>query len=251
MAKCVNVKCIVVGDEGVGKTCLLTSYGNDMWATYHDKAVSDGYEATLVVGKEPYTLFLFDSLGQDKYDRLRPRWYTGAHVFLLCFSITSPASLDDVKNRWYPEVRHHSPGVPFLIMGTQIDQREDPWALARQDQPPLSTNAGERLAQELGAVKYVECSAVTREGLKNVFDEAIAAALEPLVLSNNKSPVIVLSLKSPLVTDTPSGASTTPSTSWHGYGNRFKAMPTFVFLHRILLHYRLTQTALVFSRYIG
>jgi len=176
MAKCVNVKCIVVGDEGVGKTCLLTSYGNDMWATYHDQAVSDGYETTLVVGKEPYTLFLFDSLGQDKYDRLRPRWYTVANVFLLCFSITSPASLENVKNRWYPE----------------IDQREDPWALARQDQPPLSTNAGERLAQELGAVKYVECSAVTREGLKNVFDEAIAAALEPLVLSNNKSPTCMV-----------------------------------------------------------
>jgi cell division control protein 42 len=63
-----------------------------------------------------------------------------------------------------PEVCHCCPGVPCLIVGTQIDLREDRRELARQDQPPLSTEAGERLVQELGAVKYVKCSAGGAQG---------------------------------------------------------------------------------------
>jgi len=74
-------------------------------------------------------------------------------------------------------VHHHCPGVPCLIVGTQIDLRDDSQViekLARQKQRPVTNEQGERLARELGAVKYVECSALTQKGLKNVFDEASA-----------------------------------------------------------------------------
>jgi len=73
-----------------------------------------------------------------------------------------------------PEVRHHCPGVPCLIVGTQVDLRDDMQViekLQRQKQRPITAEMGERLARELGAVKYVECSALTQKGLKNVFDE--------------------------------------------------------------------------------
>jgi cell division control protein 42 len=76
-----------------------------------------------------------------------------------------------------------------LIVGTQIDLRQDPAVLeklTRQKQRPIAFDAGERLARELGAVKYVECSALTQKGLKNVFDEAIVAALEPPVKKKSK-----------------------------------------------------------------
>lgn len=59
-------------------------------------------------------------------------------------------------------------------MGTQVDLRDDSQVmekLARQKQRPVTIDQGERLARELGAVKYVECSALTQKGLKNVFDE--------------------------------------------------------------------------------
>jgi len=59
-------------------------------------------------------------------------------------------------------------------VGTQIDLRDDAQViekLARQKQRPVMSEMGERLARELGAVKYVECSALTQKGLKNVFDE--------------------------------------------------------------------------------
>lgn len=73
-----------------------------------------------------------------------------------------------------PEVQHHCPGVPCLIVGTQVDLRDDPGVnekLIRQKQRPITAEQGDRLARELGAVKYVECSALTQKGLKNVFDE--------------------------------------------------------------------------------
>ena len=94
-----------------------------------------------------------------------------------------------MREKWFPEVHHHCPGVPCLIVGTQVDLRDDPAViekLARQRQQPISYEAGERLAKDLGAVKYVECSALTQKGLKNVFDEAIVAALEPPVSKKPK-----------------------------------------------------------------
>jgi cell division control protein 42 len=112
--------------------------------------------------------------GQEDYDRLRPLSYPQTDVFLVCFSVTSPASFENVKEKWFPEVHHHCPGVPCLIVGTQVDLRDDSQViekLARQKQRPVAIEQGERLARELGAVKYVECSALTQKGLKNVFDE--------------------------------------------------------------------------------
>lgn len=115
-----------------------------------------------------------DSTGQEDYDRLRPLSYPQTDVFLVCFSVTSPASFENVKEKWFPEVHHHCPGVPCLIVGTQVDLRDDPSVtekLAKQKQRPVTHDAGDKLARELGAVKYVECSALTQKGLKNVFDE--------------------------------------------------------------------------------
>jgi len=128
------------------------------------------------IGDEPYTLGLFDTAGQEDYDRLRPLSYPQTDVFLVCFSVTSPASYENVREKWFPEVHHHCPGVPCLIVGTQVDLREDPQVrakLEKQKMQPVSKSDGEKMAKELGAVKYVECSALTQYKLKDVFDEVI------------------------------------------------------------------------------
>lgn len=126
------------------------------------------------IGDEPYTLGLFDTAGQEDYDRLRPLSYPQTDVFLVCFSVTSPASFENVREKWFPEVHHHCPGVPCLIVGTQTDLRDDPVVrekLAKQKMQPIRKEDGDRMAKELGAVKYVECSALTQYKLKDVFDE--------------------------------------------------------------------------------
>lgn len=126
------------------------------------------------IGDEPYTLGLFDTAGQEDYDRLRPLSYPQTDVFLVCFSVTSPASFENVREKWFPEVHHHCPGVPCLIVGTQTDLRDDEQVrekLLKQRMQPVQKADGERMAKDLGAVKYVECSALTQYKLKDVFDE--------------------------------------------------------------------------------
>uniref|UniRef100_A0A8P4KG85 Uncharacterized protein n=1 Tax=Dicentrarchus labrax TaxID=13489 RepID=A0A8P4KG85_DICLA len=120
--------------------------------------------------------------GQEDYDRLRPLSYPQTDVFLVCFSVVSPSSFENVREKWVPEISHHCPRTPFLLVGTQVDLRDDSNTLeklAKNKQRALTCESGEKLARELKAVKYVECSALTQRGLKNVFDEAILAALEP------------------------------------------------------------------------
>lgn len=179
-----TIKCVVVGDGAVGKTCLLISYTTNKFPSEYVPTVFDNYAVTVMIGDEPYTLGLFDTAGQEDYDRLRPLSYPQTDVFLICFSVTSPASFENVREKWLPEVCHHCPGTPCIIVGTQIDLRDDPAVvekLLRQRQAPITTELGERLARETGAIRYVECSALTQKGLKNVFDEAIVCALEPPV----------------------------------------------------------------------
>lgn len=92
--------------------------------------------------------------------------------------MTSPASFENVREKWFPEVHHHCPGVPCLIVGTQVDLRDDPSVrekLSKQKMQPVRREDGEKMAKELGAVKYVECSALTQYKLKDVFDEVSPA----------------------------------------------------------------------------
>ena len=135
---------------------------------------------------------MFDTAGQEDYDRLRPLSYPQTDVFLVCFSVTSPASFENVREKWFPEVHHHCPGVPCLIVGTQTDLRDDPSVrekLAKQRMQPVRKEDGERMAKDLGAVKYVECSALTQYKLKDVFDEVSEKCLIRCLLENFKYPL--------------------------------------------------------------
>ncbi|XP_033916350.1 rho-related GTP-binding protein RhoQ isoform X2 [Melopsittacus undulatus] len=97
-------------------------------------------------------------------------------------TVVNPASFQNVKEEWVPELKEYAPNVPFLLVGTQIDLRDDPKTLARLNdmkEKPISVEQGQKLAKEIGAYCYVECSALTQKGLKTVFDEAIIAILTP------------------------------------------------------------------------
>ncbi|PIO71099.1 Ras family protein [Teladorsagia circumcincta] len=172
-----TIKCVVVGDGAVGKTCLLISYTTNKFPSEYVPTVFDNYAVTVMIGGEPYTLGLFDTAGQEDYDRLRPLSYPQTDVFLVCFSVVAPASFENVREKWVPEIAHHCSKTPFLLVGTQVDLRDDPSMLeklAKNKQKPISSDTGEKLAKELKAVKYVECSALTQEiGMKQrMFDRS-------------------------------------------------------------------------------
>lgn len=147
-----TIKCVVVGDGAVGKTCLLISYTTNKFPQEYVPTVFDNYAVTVMIGNEPYTLGLFDTAGQEDYDRLRPLSYPQTDIFLVCFSVVVPSSFENVKDKWVPEIRHHCPKTAFLLVGTQSDLRENQATIAkleRNRQRPISIEMGERQAREL------------------------------------------------------------------------------------------------------
>lgn len=177
-----TIKLVVIGDGAVGKTCLLISYAKKEFPKDYVPTVFDNYVVNLTAGDQNIELGLWDTAGQEEYDRLRPLSYANANVFLLCFSIISPVSFENVTAKWYPELMHFCPDVPFILVGTKADIRNEPSEIAKlqaQGQSPITTHHGEDLAKKLKAIKYMECSAKTSENLKDVFDEAVRAVLRP------------------------------------------------------------------------
>ncbi|KAG5450025.1 Rho GTPase [Clonorchis sinensis] len=177
-----TIKCVVVGDGAVGKTCLLISYTTNKFPQEYVPTVFDNYAVTVMVGGEPYTLGLFDTAGQEDYDRLRPLSYPQTDVFLVCFSVANRSSFENAKDKWVPEIMHYCQRVPFLLVGTQTDLRDsDSTVGANRGSKArfITPEEGQKLAKDVQAVKYVECSALTQRGLKTVLDEAIIAALAP------------------------------------------------------------------------
>lgn len=175
-----NIKCVCVGDGAVGKTCLLISYTSNCFPEEYVPTVFDNYSANVAVDGKVCNLGLWDTAGQEDYDRLRPLSYPSTDVFLACFSVISGSSFENVKSKWIPEIKHHAPGVPIVLVGTKADLRGDERLLNEIRSRGgfiVEKSDAERMAKEIGATKYVECSALTQEGLPRVFDDAIRAAL--------------------------------------------------------------------------
>jgi len=177
-----NIKCVVVGDGAVGKTCLLISYTTNAFPGEYIPTVFDNYSANVMVDGKPINLGLWDTAGQEDYDRLRPLSYPQTDVFLVCFSVISRASFENVSAKWNPEISHHAPGTPIILVGTKADLRNDAKMkenLAAKGSSMVTKEEAEQMAKKIGAKKFLECSALSQEGLKTVFDEAIRAVLAP------------------------------------------------------------------------
>lgn len=173
-----TIKCVVVGDGAVGKTCMLISYASNKFPLEYVPTVFDNYAVNICIQGEPYQLGLFDTAGQEEYDRLRTLAYPSTDVFMICFSVASPTSFENVKDKWIPEIKHYCPKVPIVLVGTQSDLRGDAVIiskLSKVKQHFVSQEDGQRLAKQVRAVAYSECSALTQKGLKDAFDETVMA----------------------------------------------------------------------------
>ena len=144
-------KLVIVGDGTCGKTCLLIVFSKDEFPEVYVPTVFENYVADIEVDGEfcpkvcksnvlgigkAVELALWDTAGQEDYDRLRPLSYPDTDVILMCFSIDSHDSLQNIPGmitiqvffpaileKWVPEVRHFCPKVPIVLVGNKKDLR--------------------------------------------------------------------------------------------------------------------------------
>ena len=150
----------------------------------------DNYSENMYIQSKFVSLNLWDTAGQEDYDRLRPLSYPQTDVFLICFSVVNPTSFENITHKWFPEVSHHCPGVPVLLIGNKIDLREDPDTLQflnENKRVPISKTQGLTVAKKIGATKYMECSAKTGKGLKDVFTTAAEVVVSPEIFQQPNS----------------------------------------------------------------
>lgn len=176
-----SIKCVIVGDGAIGKTSMLISYTTDSFPTEYVPTVFDNYQASVMVDGNPVSLGLWDTAGQEDYDRLRPLSYPNTDIFLICYSIDCPVSLVNIEQKWLPEIKYHCPDTPFIIVGTKSDIRNNEKylnTLKKKNIQLVSLSHAQSYGEKLSAKDVLECSAKTQIGLKLVFDQAIKIVLQ-------------------------------------------------------------------------
>ncbi|CAI5774488.1 rho-related BTB domain-containing protein 1 isoform X1 [Podarcis lilfordi] len=195
-----TIKCVVVGDNAVGKTrlicaraCnttltqyqLLATHVPTVWAIDQYRVCQEVLERSRdVVDEVSVSLRLWDTFGDHHKDRRFA--YGRSDVVVLCFSIANPNSLNHVKTMWYQEIKHFCPRTPVILVGCQLDLRYADLEAVNRARRPLARpikrgdilppERGREVAKELG-IPYYETSVFDQFGVKDVFDNAIRAAL--------------------------------------------------------------------------
>ncbi|XP_070801615.1 rho-related BTB domain-containing protein 1 [Pituophis catenifer annectens] len=195
-----TIKCVVVGDNAVGKTrlicaraCnttlnqyqLLSTHVPTVWAIDQYRVCQEVLERSRdVVDEVSVSLRLWDTFGDHHKDRRFA--YGRSDVVVLCFSIANPNSLNHVKTMWCQEIKHFCPRTPVILVGCQLDLRYADLEAVNRARRPLARpikrgdilppERGREVAKELG-IPYYETSVFDQFGIKDVFDNAIRAAL--------------------------------------------------------------------------
>lgn len=166
------IKVTTIGDGMVGKTCMLITYTTREFPSEYVPTVFDNYAGSIRVDGQEYDMTLWDTSGQEDYERIRPLSYPNTDCFLICFSINSRDSYENVMTKWHPEIKCHCPNKPVVLVGTKGDLRNT------GNVDIVTMKDCQKMKKKVKASKYVECSALQRENLDLVFVEAIRAVLK-------------------------------------------------------------------------
>jgi len=167
---------VIIGDGACGKTSLLCSFALGEFPKEYQPTIFENYVAEIRLDGKAVQLALWDTAGQEEYEGLRPLSYSKSHVILIAFAIDTPDSLENVTVKWIEEVRSIcGPTIPIILVGCKSDLRPSP------EHPDylnfVSRAQAERVAQDIGARDYKECSALRVQGVDDVFECATRASM--------------------------------------------------------------------------
>lgn len=169
----IRMKTVLVGDKSCGKTSLYIRFGKNTFPTAYIPSVFEHYVADMEVDNQQVEIALWDTVdknGEDDFARLRPLSYPDTDTLLLMFSFGSAESLQNCSTKWLPELTQFCPGVPIVLVGGKKDL---------MGSGEVTTREGREMAENIGAVEYVEASAKTGEGVEEVFIAAVRHRLVP------------------------------------------------------------------------
>lgn len=191
MSDTIKRKLVIVGDGACGKTSLLYVFTLGEFPTEYHPTVFENYVTDCRVDGKAVQLTLWDTAGQEEYQRLRPLLYSKAHVILVGFAINDPELLRNAAARWGAEVAQYCPLVPVILVGLKLDLR----ACARDGNDPrryVQPEQGQRVASDMGARRYIELLALTGEGVDDVFENATRISLLSLAKEKLESSCCVI-----------------------------------------------------------
>uniref|UniRef100_A0A1I8NFG4 Ras family protein n=1 Tax=Musca domestica TaxID=7370 RepID=A0A1I8NFG4_MUSDO len=157
-----SLKFLLLGDAGVGKSCLVNIYLYKLNLLYHehrfDKQI---YQIDIL------EILTFDELHRHNiYENERD-----AVVNILCFNVTDRKTLYSLRHQWIPELLKLKKNPKIFLMGLQCDRREQ--FLTKLTQNCVSREEGRQLALYYENLYYVECSALKLASVKEAFDEIL------------------------------------------------------------------------------
>ncbi|KAK9313511.1 small GTPase superfamily [Lipomyces starkeyi] len=179
----ISRKIVILGDGACGKTSLLNVFTRGYFPQVYEPTVFENYVHDIFVDGTAVQLSLWDTAGQEEFDRLRSLSYNDTHTIMLCFSIDSRDSLENVQSRWVGEIADHCEGVKLVLVALKCDLRSTVSDDANGNgfgdgrRSYISYDEGLQVAQKIGALRYLECSAKKNRGVNECFTEAARCAL--------------------------------------------------------------------------
>lgn len=160
----------------------------------YEPTVFENYVHDIFVDGQAMKLSLWDTAGQEEFDRLRSLSYSDTHTIMLCFSVDSRDSLENVQTKWVSEIVDHCEGVKLVLVALKCDLRSNEEDGAEGETPAgaedkavsasaapqkklISYEEGLAVAKKVGALRYLECSAKKNRGVNEAFTEAARCAL--------------------------------------------------------------------------
>ncbi|KAI3846115.1 hypothetical protein MKW98_015484 [Papaver atlanticum] len=195
------IKLLLIGDSGVGKSCLLLRFSDDSFTTSFITTIGIDFKIrTVELEGKRIKLQIWDTAGQERFRTITTAYYRGAMGILLVYDVTDESSFNNIKN-WIKNIEQHaSDNVNKILVGNKADMDESKRA--------IPTSRGQALADEYG-IKFFETSAKTNFNVEEVFFSIAKDVKQRLAESETKAEVPSIKI----VKQDPASSSTAPARS--------------------------------------